>query len=616
MKHSFSAAYLLCVCCICLFWATPTLAQRNASVPPDSVSEFDRLYNLVEKYQYDDMAVAMNHAVSGLELAQKEENLGEEVRFRNSVSQIYFIVGELPLALDHSLRAAEKAKKMDSPWQLGNIFNAIGSIHFEQGDSLELALDFFEKSLAIRREHQTEGAVAGSLNNIGRVLLEIGQYGKSRKYLDEAIDINRRTGNWRWEVFNQMNFSILAQKEEKFSVARLHSLEGIKLCDEHIFDDGRISLMALLAETENLAGNTDQEINWQLQIAESKMAPGMLHEIADAHHALSKHWEEKGRSDLAYASLLKYTAISDSILKKERRSELANVESRHKIYMATQAAEQELEQQTLAKEEALSKAHLRSWLYLMGALLLLLFASVLYIAYRAKRIHNEKLKTEMELRRQELVETSEELNHFIYKSSHELHGPIKSIQGLLQLHEMDPSGEYMPMIQEKTDQLEAEHSQLIHSMELKHREPQIQELDLAEEMGSCVAMLEGRLNIKINLNWKNSVAGKIYSDSWVLKTMVRPILEQAVLHHDSKIPIEVETSMENSRLKVVMVADGEPKEKDYTSRIFQMFSGHGNRRSSLYNARLAADRLGGQIEIEVGTGKMTFTALVPSGEPT
>ncbi|MCP4710260.1 MAG: tetratricopeptide repeat protein, partial [Planctomycetes bacterium] len=69
----------------------------------------------------------------------------------------------------------------------------IGLIHFNRGD-YELALELYEKSLAIQEELGDKSGIAGSCYNIGLIHYERGEYGTALELFTRSRDIYTQLG--------------------------------------------------------------------------------------------------------------------------------------------------------------------------------------------------------------------------------------------------------------------------------------------------------------------------------------------------------------------------------------------------------------------------------------
>jgi tetratricopeptide (TPR) repeat protein len=85
----------------------------------------------------------------------------------------------------------------------GNSLNNLGNVALNQGD-YGAAKGHFEQSLAIRREIGDRWGEGNSLSNLGRVVWNQGNYGTAKEYFEQSLAIRREIGD-RLEEGNSLN---------------------------------------------------------------------------------------------------------------------------------------------------------------------------------------------------------------------------------------------------------------------------------------------------------------------------------------------------------------------------------------------------------------------------
>lgn len=602
------------------------LAQGDSPEPADSLLSvgdtaraFATLDSISSSLRYVDQARAMVYAKRALGLARGQKDLANETRCLLRISEIHFIVSDFPPSLEFALLAEQKALEGNLTDELGNVYNSIGNIFFMQAES-ERALENWEKSLAYRRKYSPKGAVAGSLNNIAKELTKQKRFSQAEAYLKEAREINQEINNWRWEIFNLMNFHELELMQDHLKAARDYAEEGLELSQEHNYKDGELFFQIYLAQLEEKEGRKDAALKRFREILVLPPRPGSIEGYTEALHDAAQLAREKGAYQEAMAFQDKYIRLHDSLHQDEIQGELANIEVVNAILAHDREVEFQRKKEEQAKEEELKRARLMSFIYLLSIVALLLGAGGLLYSYLQKRKSNSQLTQLVQERTRHLQASNEQLNTFIYKSSHDLYGPVKSMQGLLQLVRQDPSGsdEAISLMGQKVTQLETELRNLIQTMELRNGQVNPQPLALRAEVDAVIDMVQGT-NGASEVSFHNDIPSELglVSDQWTLRVALRNLLENAVHFRSPERDAVCKVAVEQlpDGLQFVVTDNGSGVPEQAREKVFEMFfkaspispgSGLG-----LYNARLAAEKLGGKISAQKAEVGARFTLLIP-----
>jgi CHAT domain-containing protein len=90
----------------------------------------------------------------------------------------------------------------------GESLNNIGSIYHNQGQYPK-ALDYYQQALVILKEIGDRAGEGGSLNNIGLIYYDLGQYPKALNYYQQALVISEEIGNRAGEGGSLNNIGLI-----------------------------------------------------------------------------------------------------------------------------------------------------------------------------------------------------------------------------------------------------------------------------------------------------------------------------------------------------------------------------------------------------------------------
>jgi signal transduction histidine kinase len=225
-----------------------------------------------------------------------------------------------------------------------------------------------------------------------------------------------------------------------------------------------------------------------------------------------------------------------------------------------------------------------------------------------------------------IVQTNFELDSFVYRASHDLRAPLRSILGLVnilntEVNEFDKIN-YIKLIEKSAFKLDNFISDLINFSRNSRSTIDIEEVNFTELISDSIEniqYMEGASDLKIT----TSIKGKLefHSDPKRIAIFINNLLSNAIKYQHPKRNSYVQLNIAVTKEKTILTIkdNGIGIKKEYLAKIFNMFyraseksfgSGLG-----LYIARQAVERIGGEIKVEskLGIGT-TFTITLPDLE--
>jgi len=223
-----------------------------------------------------------------------------------------------------------------------------------------------------------------------------------------------------------------------------------------------------------------------------------------------------------------------------------------------------------------------------------------------------------------LEKENEHLDHFIFKTTHDLRSPIQSVMGLLTLIESareEDRSRYLVMAQNSLVKLES----LIDEVNKFYR---VDKMAVANEKIDLRNLLEGEMALlkdhpraqKIAFELDVKIGSVVFSDPLRLKTIFGNILSNAVKYSDDRKThpfIRIETCSDDQELVVTISDNGIGIAQENIGRIFDIFfratseaSGTG---LGLHIVKDTIERLNGKIETQSQLGLGTkFKIYLPN----
>lgn len=161
---------------------------------PDKLSSiYGKLGMLYYRNNYD-MEQALDYFRKSLDFAilgNNKELIGEAY---NRIGSIFFDQANLVEAYQYFVKALDIFQLNDNQAGIAKAFNNLGEIHRLQNENRK-AIEYYEKSLTINKGLNLPDRVATNYQNIGLIYGKQGEVQKSFDYFEKSLEIYNRTNN-------------------------------------------------------------------------------------------------------------------------------------------------------------------------------------------------------------------------------------------------------------------------------------------------------------------------------------------------------------------------------------------------------------------------------------
>ena len=219
-----------------------------------------------------------------------------------------------------------------------------------------------------------------------------------------------------------------------------------------------------------------------------------------------------------------------------------------------------------------------------------------------------------------LEEQSAELNSFLYSASHDLSGPIKSIEGLINLAIIDPEADLQllyKMMREQLTNLENNVTDLNSISIIRTKGKNLKEIDFetihAEVTKNLSALIE--MN-KVSVFFDSTVDKTFKGDYFIIKTIYSHLFENAIKFRDVNKSsfLKITVSEKDQKISLIFEDNGIGIEEAHLPKIFKMFfRGTENTKNDtglgLYIVQLALKKINGEIEVKSVFGESTTSTI-------
>jgi signal transduction histidine kinase len=229
----------------------------------------------------------------------------------------------------------------------------------------------------------------------------------------------------------------------------------------------------------------------------------------------------------------------------------------------------------------------------------------------------------LEDERERLRNINNELDSFLYRTSHDLRSPIASILGITHLAQLEmtdgTSKKYMAMIEERIKRLDLVISDILKLSRSKKLDLKLEVVDFNRLVKDVVADVKFNENASsIRLDYTEASDALFYTDYNQMKIVLGNLVSNAVKYHYLNQPdpfIRITRKRMDKVVEIRVEDNGQGIPKDSLPRIFEMFyrastttDGTG---LGLYIVREALAKINGKIAVTSDYGKgTTFTVTL------
>jgi PAS domain S-box-containing protein len=235
--------------------------------------------------------------------------------------------------------------------------------------------------------------------------------------------------------------------------------------------------------------------------------------------------------------------------------------------------------------------------------------------------------SELKKIQEDLLFKKNELDTFLYRTPHDLRGPIATLKGLnsiARLEAQEPSiGTYLKNMERTVNHLDNIITNLMEITKIKESEIFKEKVDFPALVKECISSVKDLPKFtQINFKTHISVKQEVHSDIGLLRIILQNLVRNAVNYARNRVDSFVEIFIEETdfgNIKIIVADNGEGIPEQYQSKIFNMFfRGTESSKGSglgLYILKNALDKLNGTINVESAYGKGSkFIVFLPSNK--
>ena len=584
----------------------------------------------------------------------KRNNYNEELsKILNTIAIGYSFSGNPDKALAFHFQSIDLNERLGNREDIAITYNNIGLVYFKLKD-YENALIFYQKSLDVKKAISNGYDLDRVLVNMALCYNQLKRYKEAEDFIKRGLKICKSECDSVFLMDAELGLGVAssqqARKEEAIRHFESSLLIARRLNDKRYQVENLLNL-AFVSESQQ---HSVDALNFLREAEKIATETNYSLSLIEVYKLYSRIYHSQ--NDFQNASLYqsRYIELKDSIYSSDLIKNLTKVQSnfaeRENIKTIKEKDEiLELRQELIDRQLSQFVFVVAISLLSLGMVLLLLVtnrkqkqaSAVIAMARNKIEEQNKQLEdqnkaldkkvkertVELSESNRQLTDVNTELDNFLYKSSHDLSGPLASLQGLVNLAYMEPKDEFhqLRLLGDLTSQIEKMSkmlSRLSLVSEVNHASLESQKIDIEKVL---VALFEfekkNYQSSNVQLSFKIQGDIKLVSDKLLFETIVENLVTNGIKFCNSNNRaqrfVHVEISKAGSMVCIRVSDNGLGIASKPDQDVFRMFM-RGSERSEtggvgLYLTKICVNRLGGNIQLEQTSGDgSTFLVQLPS----
>jgi signal transduction histidine kinase len=294
---------------------------------------------------------------------------------------------------------------------------------------------------------------------------------------------------------------------------------------------------------------------------------------------------------------------------------------------------------SLAEQQRLEEQKLFNQRMVVGGIVLIVFAIMIILLIRfsgrmrsqAKELKaaneevrtiNENLEAIVVRRTQLLEESNRELDTFLYRASHDLRSPLRSILGLVNIKDHIPAPELIDRVTHTVGDMDVMLKKLISVSEIKRESEKLQDINISaivENVKQRFDELIRQHNVQVHIVCPTDLTFR--SNAVLIDCIVSNLMQNAILFSALKSAdharVEVTARRDNGSLNLTIYDNGVGIDESIRPHLFNMFfTGHEKSKGNglgLYMVSKCVSVLFGTITLESEPNRYTkFSISLPT----
>lgn len=598
-------------------------------------------------------AIQLAKIQEGRNSPDREEYRRQRKFILNNMAQVYSEDGKYYESLEVNFESLKIREQDKDTLGITVSLNNIGVTYRLLGD-YENARSYYRQSYDLQIKAGIDDELELRLINLADVSNDLGQYDATKQYIQQVLTQCKGKCEPRFTAMAYHTYGVAFMRTGDFTSAETNLMKALRIWqDMNSWEE--IRELTTIAELKFEQGDYRKALEY-LEDSESQGQETDLYEYQLANYKLyAQVYKKLGDFKLASEYQDKYIEIYKSIYSTDLIRNVARLQTKYQEEENLATIERQGNELVLTKY----KLDVQRNQAIFFSIVTLIIGGLVFILYRFS-IAQQKLniqlraaKSTIEKQNNELTEinrtldqrilektdelvmanislqrSNDELDNFIYKTSHDIRGPLASLKGIASLALIESKDEevtkYIRMLDQTAEGLIRILTRLVSISQITHAKLQPGSVDFRSLLSEVITIQNKRgMAQKIKLDHQIQIGIELISDRTLLSIILENLIDNAIKFQNTSgrvepfVRIEVEQEKELPQVRVSVIDNGIGVDKSSADRIFQMFV-RGSERSGtgglgLYLSRLAVEKLGGRISLHTTIENWTeFRVVIPT----
>jgi signal transduction histidine kinase len=562
-----------------------------------------------EKGRYDE---SLKYHFKSLIEREADGDKAEISVSKNNIGLVYYRLKSYPEAIDYYTQCIQLKKESGYVVDLDLVYINLGLAYIDDGDFSE-AKDNILKGLEVCGNECSAQIRIEAESGLGRCYYRENNLEEAEKHLIESLNIAKRIGSKRHQAINLTSLAQISIQREEYVKAN---------------ED--------LVQAEELARTI-----------------GYNEILIDVYRQFSKLFDQSRDYEKSSFYKGRYIQLRDSIYSDKLINNLAKVQSDYDEREHIKTIDDRNQTVALQKEN-IARQQQQIFFVVVIALLIVLLATALYLFNKSQQKVNRALseaKHTIEDQNKKLLDSNkwldrlvkdrtkelfdsnsaltkvnEELDHFIYKTSHDIRGPLATLKGMANLAMMDVKDplalDYLKKLDNTAGKMNTILTRLLIINQINQSVINPDYVDF-HALIYDILLIENKKGIppriKISFDIDKDIVFR--SDKDLIRIILENLIDNAIKYYNDSLRIEpfvdVRIKKDGSLLILTVTDNGIGIGNANKEKIFQMFVRVSERSESggigLYLTKLATEKVDGKIEVTTTTeGYTEFSVVFPT----
>lgn len=409
--------------------------------------------------QYD---LALEYQFKALKIEQQLKNDKETGAIFSSISYIYARKHFYAKALEYQYKALEIRRSIHNKLEISKSLDAIGNLYL-RSHNYHKALETFDQSLKISQQLQDKKGIAIAWHDQARVYTELQQYEHAKKLYFEALRLKRNIGFHKEEIMSLRGLGKVFLKQKKYEEAFRYFNKALDLSQTLKTSREEVETLNDLGNFYSQQKDYSKALGYHQQALNKALEYPEGFQIMDTYQYLYNTYL-KLNNQVNFARFYRlHQQLVDSL--GGNRDPVAEIKAMQEHYEKEKKAKEietlRKEKMLLTKQNELQAHKLQrdsqiEALLIVGLLLLIFIAVVLYNNYNFKNKSHQKLQTlnsQLKTSQEELHISNSMKDRLFSVIAHDLRSPLNTISGFLNLMQLQKDAMTPEEIEELTSQM-------------------------------------------------------------------------------------------------------------------------------------------------------------------